>query len=84
MFCFLNIIFLETSPTLGSLSTSDAEKRSLARRSREFNLKHKLFCKLFPELARSLRDETEQERVAALAMGNSVEINNTRSTVSKK
>lgn len=29
----------DTAPTLGSITSSDAEKRILARKSREFNLK---------------------------------------------
>lgn len=29
----------DTAPTLGSITSSDSEKRALARKSREFNLK---------------------------------------------
>jgi hypothetical protein len=42
---------LESSPTVGSVETSDSEKRTLAKKSREYNLKSKLFCDMFPELA---------------------------------
>lgn len=55
-------MILESSPTLGSLSTSDEEKRVLARRSRDFNLRDKQFVEIFPELTKSLRDEAEEER----------------------
>eukprot|EP01112_Ceratiomyxa_fruticulosa_P010278 TRINITY_DN2709_c0_g3_i1.p1 TRINITY_DN2709_c0_g3~~TRINITY_DN2709_c0_g3_i1.p1 ORF type:complete len:263 (-),score=52.61 TRINITY_DN2709_c0_g3_i1:76-864(-) len=41
---------LETQPTLGSISTSDAEKRTLAKKSMEFNSKDPSFCSLFPHL----------------------------------
>lgn len=39
----------ERSPTLGSIETSDFEKRQFAVQSLEFNLKDKIFCELFPE-----------------------------------
>ncbi|MFH4975881.1 hypothetical protein AB6A40_002590 [Gnathostoma spinigerum] len=55
----------ETSPTLGSLNSSDAEKRSLARKSREFNLHNPTFCELFEDLARELRKEIEEEKSKA-------------------
>lgn len=74
----------ETSPTLGSLTTSEAEKRSLARRSIEFNLKDKTFCDLFPEIASVLRDKAERQRVAALVMNNSSETKNTLNSSSQK
>jgi hypothetical protein len=52
----------ENSPTLGSLSTSDTEKRLLAKRSRDFNLHSPLFCELFEELADQIRKELDEER----------------------
>ncbi len=42
---------LETSPTLGSIETSDFGKRQLAQRSHEFNLKNATFKELFPDIA---------------------------------
>lgn len=41
---------VERNPTLGSIETSDYEKRVLAGRSLEFNLKDQIFCELFPDL----------------------------------
>lgn len=41
---------VEKNPTLGSIETSEYEKRLLARRSLEFNLKDSIFCELFPDL----------------------------------
>ncbi|EEC16655.1 ubiquitin-conjugating enzyme, putative [Ixodes scapularis] len=41
---------VEKNPTLGSIDTTDREKRQLARESLEFNLKDQVFCELFPEL----------------------------------
>ena len=47
---------LEKSPTLGSIETSETDKRQYAVRSHEFNLKNKTFCELFPDQAeKSLR-----------------------------
>lgn len=43
------ILQLEKSPTLGSIETTDAEKKSLAIKSIEFNLKDKVVAELFPE-----------------------------------
>lgn len=40
---------MEKTPTLGSINTTDYEKRQLAMQSLEYNLKDKLFCELFPE-----------------------------------
>jgi len=41
---------LEKSPTLGSIETSEYDKRQFAIKSHEFNLKDKIFCDLFPDL----------------------------------
>ncbi|KAK0087287.1 hypothetical protein PV325_001324 [Microctonus aethiopoides] len=40
---------IEKSPTLGSINTTDWEKKQWAQQSLEFNLKDKLFCELFPD-----------------------------------
>lgn len=42
---------LEKSPTLGSIETTDAQKRRYAAASHEFNLKDKIFVELFPQIA---------------------------------
>ncbi|KAI6194754.1 UBC core domain-containing protein [Aphelenchoides besseyi] len=52
----------ENAQTLGSINTSTQEKKMLARRSREFNLKDPVFCSVFEELANKLRVELEEER----------------------
>mmetsp|Transcript_9134 Transcript_9134/g.12627 ORF Transcript_9134/g.12627 Transcript_9134/m.12627 type:complete len:221 (+) Transcript_9134:3-665(+) len=41
---------LEETPTLGSIVTSDAQRRIYAKESLEFNIKNKDFCELFPDL----------------------------------
>lgn len=50
LFCLI-ILYLqiEKSPTLGSINTTDYEKRQLAAQSLEYNLRDKMFCELFPE-----------------------------------
>uniref|UniRef100_A0A914VRJ0 UBC core domain-containing protein n=1 Tax=Plectus sambesii TaxID=2011161 RepID=A0A914VRJ0_9BILA len=54
----------ENSPTLGSIQSTDAEKRAFCRRSRDFNLRDKAFCELFSELAEELRQELAIEAAA--------------------
>ncbi|XP_023348856.1 ubiquitin-conjugating enzyme E2 J2 [Eurytemora carolleeae] len=48
---------LETTPTLGSIETTEREKKKFAYRSLEFNLKSKVFKDLFPDLKREAEDE---------------------------
>jgi hypothetical protein len=50
---------LESTPTLGSVESSDSTKREYAARSLEYNLKSPIFRKLFPKYI---------ERAAAQAM----------------
>ncbi|ODN03393.1 Ubiquitin-conjugating enzyme E2 J2 [Orchesella cincta] len=56
---------LEKSPTLGSIETSDAEKRRLALRSLEFNMKDKLVTELFPEVYEEMKT-THETRLKTL------------------
>ncbi|KAJ8918323.1 hypothetical protein NQ315_008016 [Exocentrus adspersus] len=48
---------LEKSPTLGSIETSDFDKRQFAYQSLEFNLKDKQFCDLFPDTVSAIQAE---------------------------
>lgn len=48
---------LEKSPTLGSIETSDYDKRQFAYQSLEFNLKDKQFCDLFPDTVSTIQAE---------------------------
>lgn len=47
----------EKSSTLGSVETSDHEKRQCAYNSLEYNLKNKDFCDLFPEIVEEIQNE---------------------------
>lgn len=42
---------LENISTYGSITTTQLEKRILAKKSLEYNLKNKQFCELFPDIA---------------------------------
>ncbi|KAK3248701.1 Ubiquitin-conjugating enzyme E2 34 [Cymbomonas tetramitiformis] len=46
--------------TTGSITSTRAEKRRLAQESKATNLKNKVFCKVFPELAADLQQKVEQ------------------------
>lgn len=61
---------IEKSPTLGSIESSEYEKRQLAAQSLEFNLKDKTFCELFPDLVASIKTELERRAEAELAARN--------------
>lgn len=58
---------LEIAPTLGSIETSNAEKRKLAKQSLEYNVQDPIFRKLFPKMV-VIHDE--KKRIAATNGGN--------------
>lgn len=53
---------IENSPTMGSINTSDYEKKQFAAQSLEYNLKDKMFCELFPETVETLKAELEHRK----------------------
>lgn len=53
---------IEKSPTVGSIDTSDANKRLLAEQSLEYNLKDKIFCELFPETVEVIKEQLRQRK----------------------
>jgi len=57
---------IESSPTLGSIETTKATKRTLAFRSLYHNCQDPLFCKLFPEYKKKF-ETIKAERMAARA-----------------
>lgn len=72
---------IETNPTLGSIETTAAQKRALAKQSLEFNSRDKNFQKLFPEYV-ELHEEREKERKEkAIAAGETVEVSKSSSTI---
>ncbi|CAD5216776.1 unnamed protein product [Bursaphelenchus xylophilus] len=54
----------ENSPTLGSITSSTQERKTLAKRSRDFNLGDPVFCSVFEELAKELQAEKTAELAA--------------------
>ncbi|KAK6732573.1 hypothetical protein RB195_016754 [Necator americanus] len=54
----------DTAPTLGSITSSDAEKRILARRSKAFNLKDRVFCELFPDVVDEIKKDLSETNTA--------------------
>ncbi|KAK1123508.1 Ubiquitin-conjugating enzyme E2 J2 [Melipona quadrifasciata] len=53
---------IENSPTMGSINTSDYEKKQFAAQSLEYNLKDKMFCELFPETVETIKAELEHRK----------------------
>nr|CAI5836104.1 unnamed protein product [Callosobruchus analis] len=51
---------IEKSPTLGSIETTDYDKRQYAYQSLEYNLKDKQFCDLFPDTVASIEADLVQ------------------------
>ncbi|XP_023938761.1 ubiquitin-conjugating enzyme E2 J2-like [Bicyclus anynana] len=59
---------LEKTPTLGSIETSDNQKRCLAAESLEINLKNKMFCELFPEYVEEIEKLLKERQEAILQL----------------
>lgn len=57
---------IEKSPTLGSIETSDYEKKQLAFQSIDYNLKNNLFKDLFPDITSKMQEELVQRKEAQL------------------
>ncbi|TMS33875.1 hypothetical protein L596_001564 [Steinernema carpocapsae] len=51
----------ESTPTLGCVTTSEAEKRAFAKKSLAFNLQNKVFCEIFEDLSKDLRSKIAAE-----------------------
>ncbi|KAI1293877.1 Ubiquitin-conjugating enzyme E2 J2 [Halotydeus destructor] len=46
---------VETKPTMGSIETSDYEKKVFAKQSWEYNMKNSIFVELFPDLVEEVK-----------------------------
>jgi len=53
---------LETTPTLGSIETSNRDKEHLAQTSIEFNMKNKQFVKLFPGIIDEIKEKRKSSQ----------------------
>lgn len=60
---------LDSAPTLGSMETSDAQRRSLAAKSLEENVRNKDFCTLFPEYVEMYKKKKNGSRKATIDGG---------------
>ena len=72
---------LENNPTMGSIETSDYEKKVLAKQSGDFNLNNKVFLELFPNLVDEIKDKkkqlTEKRNSTSSVSGKVTELGNT-------
>ena len=71
---------IESSPTLGSITTTTSQKRQFARQSLEFNCRDATFRKIFPEYAEIYRKQLE-ERQAVLGISGNEQALSTLSSV---
>ena len=55
---------LESNPTMGSIETSDYEKKVLAKQSLDFNLSNKTFVELFPDLVNEIKERKKKQTAA--------------------
>lgn len=58
---------IEKTRTLGSIDSTDYDKRQLAYQSLQFNLQNKQFCELFPETVESIQNEITKRTITAAA-----------------
>ena len=59
----LNSFMVGTERTLGSIETTEAHKRKLARQTMDFNVKDATFCKVFPDVAEEHKRKMAERRL---------------------
>uniref|UniRef100_A0A6P4EZL6 Ubiquitin-conjugating enzyme E2 J2 n=1 Tax=Drosophila rhopaloa TaxID=1041015 RepID=A0A6P4EZL6_DRORH len=60
---------LESTPTLGSIESSNYDKQMFAQKSLAFNLRNTNFCELFPEVVDEIKQRLQGTQAAAAAGG---------------
>ncbi|XP_022212709.1 ubiquitin-conjugating enzyme E2 J2 [Drosophila obscura] len=56
---------LESTPTLGSIESSNYDKQVLAQKSLAFNLRNTNFCELFPDIVEEIKQRLQGTQAAA-------------------
>lgn len=51
---------IEKNPTMGSIETSEYEKKVLAKKSYDFNLNNKIFLELFPDTVSEIKERKKR------------------------
>jgi ubiquitin-conjugating enzyme E2 J2 len=59
---------VEKNPTMGSIETSDYEKKVFAKQSWEFNLKNPTFVELFPDIVEEIREKQKSQQQSSDAL----------------
>ncbi|KAH8340793.1 ubiquitin-conjugating enzyme E2 J2 [Drosophila kikkawai] len=59
---------LESTPTLGSIESSNYDKQMFAQKSLAFNLRNTNFCELFPEMVNEIKLRLQGTQAAAAAV----------------
>ena len=65
---------VETTPTLGSIESTEAQKRNFSKLSLDFNVKDATFCKLFPELVELHKEKTRLMGDASIRINKEVRL----------
>ncbi|KAH8382249.1 hypothetical protein KR009_002563 [Drosophila setifemur] len=58
---------LESTPTLGSIESSNYDKQMFAQKSLAFNLRNTNFCELFPDVVEEIKQRLQGTQAAAAA-----------------
>lgn len=80
----LQSFMLESTPTLGSIETSDEVKREYAQRSLEYNLRLPTFRKLFPKYVQRAASEAEQRATEKAGPESSAAANSTAASLTQR
>ncbi|KAH8271176.1 hypothetical protein KR018_000808 [Drosophila ironensis] len=63
--CFCSSFQLESTPTLGSIESSNYDKQMFAQKSLAFNIRNTNFCELFPEIVEEIKQRLQGTQAPA-------------------
>ncbi|XP_054725838.1 ubiquitin-conjugating enzyme E2 J2-like [Anastrepha obliqua] len=72
---------LETTPTLGSIESTQYEKQQYAKKSLAFNLKNQHFRELFPEICEEINKLLEDEQISLTTANGDCRTNSNSETI---